>query len=483
MSIRSRLLGGRNLGNSGDGDGVDGSLPGDQLGADKAAASSWAKLDIAVFVLGMLAIAFAYGVAVGKYRLFPHTAINGAADALQDWQENWRHYLGVRSRFLVPTDRESGGVTVFDREAVAPGYTFMTMYRDGRYGASLIDLDGRTVHTWDLAFSEAFPEPTHLDIVPPDSDVSIHGSELLPNGDVVLSFGLQGAARIDRCSRVMWTVPSATHHALDHLANGDTLILSARKQTAGNPDQPRLNPGPDGFIWEDIVLRVRADGTIAEEHSLVDMLYLSGWQSILFNGSATDAGIRDEDPLHANDVEILTEEMAPAFPMFAAGDILLSLRNVNTIVVADGRTWRVKWKMTGPFLMQHDPDFMPNGHIMVFDNRITGERPQFGYSRVLEIDPASRSVVWSYQGSDAAPFYTSSGGTQHYLPNGNVMVVETQSGRVFEVAPGDGSNRIVWEFVNLQEPGFAGSISGAERVDGAPLSFLNAACPQQVPAS
>ena len=32
--------------------------------------------------------------------------------------------------------------------------------------------------------------------------------------------------------------------------------------------------------------------------------------------------------------------MAAAFPLFDAGDVMLSLRNVNTLLVVDGRTWR-----------------------------------------------------------------------------------------------------------------------------------------------
>ena len=433
------------------------------------------RLDLVLFCLGLLGLAFAYGVAVGKYEIFPHTAINRATDALNDWRENWRHYLGIRSRYMAPTARTAGGVTVHDRAAVSPGYTFMTMYRNGRYGASLVDLDGRTVHTWDLAFSEAFPDPKHLEIVPPDTDVSIHGSELLPNGDVILSFGLLGAARIDRCSRVQWTVPTAAHHALDHLPDGSTLILSARQLKSTDTRYPRLHPGPVGYIWDDIVLRVRADGSIADERSVFDIIYDNDWQAMLFVGSATDSGIRDDDPLHTNDVEVLGEEMAAAFPLFAAGDVLLSLRNINTIMVVDGRTWRIKWKMTGPFLMQHDPDFLPNGHIMVFDNRITGSKPWFGQSRILEIDPVTREVVWSYQGTEQAPFYTDSGGVQQLLPNGNVLVAETQGGRVFEIARGP-SDRIVWEYVNLQGPGLISAISGVQRIAADQVTFLGQGC-------
>jgi hypothetical protein len=440
------------------------------------------RWDLVLFGLGVLALAFVYGVAVGKYRLFPHDVVDSAGDALQDWRDNWRHYLQLRSRYLQPTTRTAGGVTVHDPAAVAPGPVFLTFYRDGRFGASLVDREGRVLHDWDVAFSDAFPEPEHLDVVPPDFDVSIHGSELLPNGDVILSFGLLGAARIDRCSRVLWALPAETHHALDHLPDGDTLVVALRERTAADARHPGLAPGPEGYLWEDTVLRVRPDGSVAEERSVLDVLYESGWQAVLFVGyAAAISGIRDDDPLHLNDVEVLDAGMAGAFPLFAAGDVMLSLRNVNAVLVVDGRTWRVKWSMTGPFLMQHDPDFLPNGHLLVFDNRITGETPRFGYSRVLEIDPATREVVWSYQGTDAEPFYTDSGGGQQLLPNGNVLVAESRGGRVLEVARGPGGNRVVWEYVNLQEPGFVGLVSGAEHVDPERLTFLGQGCGQAAP--
>ena len=435
------------------------------------------RWDLVLFGLGLLALAFAYGLAAGKYRLFPHDTVDRAADALRDWRENWRHYLQVRSKYLLPTARAAGGVTVHDPTAVAPGPVFLTMYRDGRFGASLVDREGRTLHTWDVAFRDVFPEPKHLETVPPEFDVSIRGTELLPNGDVILSFGLGGAARIDRCSRVLWALPAETHHALDHLPDGDTLMVALRERAAADARHPGLAPGPEGYLWEDVVLRVRPDGSVAEEHSVLDILYESGWQAVLFVGyAATDGGIQDDDPLHLNDVEVLRPEMAPAFPMFAAGDVMLSLRNVNAVLVVDGRTWRVKWSMTGPFLMQHDPDFLPNGHLLVFDNRITGKAPRFGHSRVLEIDPATRGVVWSYGGEDGEPFYTDQAGGQQLLPNGNVLVMDSTGGRVFEVARGSGGDRVVWEYVNLQEPGFVGLVSGAEHVDPERLAFLGQGC-------
>jgi len=63
-------------------------------------------------------------------------------------------------------------------------------------------------------------------------------------------------------------------------------------------------------------------------------------------------------------------------------------------------------------------------------------------SRVLEIDPVSLELVWSYR---AANFYSFNISSAQRLPNGNTLITEGAPGRVFE-ATADGD--IVWEFMN-----------------------------------
>jgi hypothetical protein len=431
------------------------------------------KWDVVLFCIGALLFAFALGMGVVRYELFPFTVIRDAGAAFDDWRENWRHYLQIRSKHLVSTKQKEDGVTRHDRAAAWPGYTFLVLYRDGRFGAALIDMEGTIVHRWDIAFSEAFPDPKHLPVVPPDFDTVLHGAALLPGGDVILNWEGLGAVRLDRCSKVVWRLAETVHHQLDYLPNGDTLIGVDRVQTAPDRRYPRLEPGPEGHYIENAIVRLRPDGSVAETHWLMDILYDSGWAALMFSGE--EAVIRTEQPTHHNDVEMLRPEMAAAFPMFRAGDIMLSLRNNQTILVVDGESWKVKWTMTGPFLYAHDPDFLPNGHILLFDNRRTGGTPRLGYSRIIEIDPATREIVWSYQGTEEEPFYTPIRGMQQQLPNGNVLVVEAQRGRVFEVTR-ETPSRIVWEYVNLAEEGRAGLVTGAERIAPEQATFVGASC-------
>ncbi|MGD8340022.1 MAG: thioredoxin, partial [Gammaproteobacteria bacterium] len=71
-------------------------------------------------------------------------------------------------------------------------------------------------------------------------------------------------------------------------------------------------------------------------------------------------------------------------------------------------------------------------------------------SRVVEIDPVTLELVWSYAGPNF--FSTNISGAQR-LPNGNTLITEGAGGRLFEVtADGD----IVWEYMH-------GVFSGARR--------------------
>jgi hypothetical protein len=70
-------------------------------------------------------------------------------------------------------------------------------------------------------------------------------------------------------------------------------------------------------------------------------------------------------------------------------------------------------------------------------------------SRVLEIDPHSKEIVWQYDGSASGrplwSFLSSFLSSARRLPNGNTIICEGMYGRIFQVT-NDG--RIVWEYIN-----------------------------------
>ena len=116
------------------------------------------------------------------------------------------------------------------------------------------------------------------------------------------------------------------------------------------------------------------------------------------------------------------------------------------IAVIDPDTEKIKWSMTGPFIRQHDPDFMDNGYISVFDNKGgTRNEKTLQASRILSINPANKTYNVLYDGSDDEPFVTLHQGNHQHLPNGNILITESTEGRIFEVNP---NRDIVWSFIN-----------------------------------
>lgn len=434
-------------------------------------------LDVLVFGASLLILAFGYGVAVGKLRVFPHDILNSAFDAATDWRENWRHFLGIQSKWLQPSERTEP-VSWRAPERSWPGLTFVTGYDEGVMQAMLVDMQGNVRHRWPFSIP-AMWEAAEMPGEPfAEIELSIHGAVLFPDGHVILSIGGGALTKLDRCGNVVYAVDLDSHHSVDLLPDGSVLTLGQWVVEENRDDRPRMRPGPSGYYLDDTLAHVSATGEVLREESLIDILHQSDLASLLLLGGGSSYTSAVTDPLHANDAELLTAALAPAFPMFEAGDILVSLRNIATLAVLDGESWRVKWYTTGPFLGQHDPDFTADGTIMVYDNKITGERPRLGYSRVIEIDPRTHEIVWQYEGTDADPMYSSLGGRVQMLPNGNVLALEPQGGRIIEIARGNGDD-VVWEFVNIEdaEEGLVGMLFDGIRFAEDELSFLGRPCP------
>jgi hypothetical protein len=72
--------------------------------------------------------------------------------------------------------------------------------------------------------------------------------------------------------------------------------------------------------------------------------------------------------------------------------------------------------------------------------------------------------------------YSKLGGKVQLLPNGNVLAVEPQGGRIIEIARNNG-NEVVWQFVNLQEDGRAGMVFDGLRFPEDALDFVGLPCP------
>ena len=437
------------------------------------------RLDQSISLLSaaflLFVVAFSYGYFVARTKRFPHRIISQAladVDSVRD--------LVRASSHEIHSSRKNGGVTVHDATLAHPGLTFFTAYDGQLFQPFLVDMDGKVVHRWNTSYSVLFKGKTEFDLVW-DARRHLHGAHLFPDGSVLVNFEYRGMAKLDRCSRLVWRLEPNAHHAILPLHDGTFWTLATDERQ--DIHRPHLAKGRR----EDTILHVSADGKVLEEISILDAIMKGGYQALLLQAGGADN--ESQDPTHLNDIELVTDELAERIPQVEAGDFLVSLRAPAALAIISRASRAVVWSMTGPFLRQHDPDILPDGTLLVFDNRTEVdqrtpvrwlEEPQkWGYSRILRLDPITQQVLWTFQGSTAFPFYTSIQGKQQVLGNGNILVSDPEGGRAFEVSPAHG-NQVVWEYVNLlegKEEGLLGRVTEATRVDFDGSEFIGKPCP------
>jgi hypothetical protein len=311
------------------------------------------------------------------------------------------------------------------------------------------------------------------------------GAHVYKNGDVLFIISEKYLVKLDRCSRMLWFQSGVFHHDVTVDDDGSLWVLG-REQVIEAQD---VHPGFTAPYADESVIHLSPDGEVIESFSVIDALFAGGYEALALQGVGSDPGNQSSDPMHTNDIEIVDEAFARHHEFAEPGDIVVSIRHLNAIALIDRDSQSVKWALVGPFLRQHDPDLQADGSISIFDNRTDDsqsneavhviEPQRFGFSRVLRLDPESQEILWVFEGSREAPFYTSAQGDHQILPNGNVLIVETEGGRIFEVDPTD--NSIVWEWFNgleLDHPEpLVGRITRATRYPLDYPKFLARECP------
>jgi hypothetical protein len=384
-------------------------------------------------------IAFLAGVVATVNGNFPVAVIQQSITLLNEQlsgvEEESQHYLH-------PVRYPNSGVTVFNADQAEPGVTIVTSYwraADEPYaGIQLIDMNGSVLNEWQVHPDKLWPDSPHDDYARGESNAAdnyVHGSWLLEGGDIVFNIEYLGMVRMDPCGKVVWKLPFRTHHSIARNDDGNFWVSGLRWQETPLAQYPHLRPP---YVNEYMYL-VSPDGEILREVSVLEALYESDHIGLLALGRARF------DVTHMNDVEELSAALADEFPMFEQGDLLVSLRNLNLLVVIDGKTERIKWFFSHPLLRQHDPDFISGGLISVYDNRdeYAGTANVLGGSRILHINPTTNEYVKVYPVSADQPFYSQAGGKHQYLNNGNILITEPTAGRILEVTA---TGETVWSW-------------------------------------
>ena len=412
--------------------------------------SRWRRLVVAwLSILGLASLSFLSGAAVLYFDLPPAQFLQHAFEGAQAWYERQRTSASMSSG-----DIPSVTVGKMDR----PDKTFdgFTLYgTDSGSEAVLIDMRGEVVHRWRASFSKVWPKPRHVRSPVDDTSISFFSCHLYPNGEVLAVFQARGdtpygygLVKLDVDSKVLWRYDDPhgnVHHDVDV---GDDGTIYALTQQIVSEAPPGLEFLPTPCLVDHLVL-ISPEGKQLKTIAILEAFRDSPYASLLgllakaprFGSPLTvQAGGLAVDPkgdvLHTNCVNVLSRRLAPKFPMFKEGQVLISVRQMDAIAVVDTQNGSVVWAVRGPWQAQHDPRFLDNGHLLLFDNLGAARG-----SRVVEYDPQTQAISWSYSGQNGSSFFNAERGMCQRLPNGNTLIVDSNHGELLEVTQ---AKELVW---------------------------------------
>jgi hypothetical protein len=396
-------------------------------------------------MLFALAIGF-LGFIAGTYVVFANAfparyvtdAYRGGQALVSKIRESNEPYPGTMWQ---PARTDASGVTIYDAARSAVGPTLYTVGHEQR--ALLVAPTGEVLHQWHLPYSEIWDDSAAVAQPLPDSRVYYRKAQLYPNGDLLVIYeGVgdtpwgYGMAKMDKDSNLIWKYLEHTHHDFDVQEDGTIYVLTHEIDTTVIENWKHLKPPR----IDDFLVVLSPEGEELRKISIVQAFLDSPYGRM----SNTVPWYANGDFFHTNTVDVLLPGAADWLsPEASDQQVMLSMRELNAIGTLDLETERFSWAQQGPWLGQHDPDLLPNGDILLFDN--FGKYGPGGVSRVIEFDPESLEIVWRYEGTEERPFWSNVRGSQERLPNGNTLITESEGGRLLEVTP-DGE--IVWEFVN-----------------------------------
>ncbi|HEY0513818.1 MAG TPA: arylsulfotransferase family protein [Thermoanaerobaculia bacterium] len=303
--------------------------------------------------------------------------------------------------------------------------------------AVLMDMHGRTLHRWRYPLRRLWPDLAR------DPEVAKleywRRAYLYANGDLLGIYEGLGLVKLDARSHVLWAHRGGTHHDLFVAADGAIYTLDREGKII-----PSINP-KEGVL-EDFVTVLEPSGEVRRKISILKSFQRSPWASLL-----RTMPLHKGDIFHTNTIEVLDGRFIGLNPAFRQGNILISVFALSTVAVLDPDRETIVWAKTGGWVHQHQPTFLDNGHLLVFDNMGAGHER----SRVQELDLRTGRVVWQYGGVPDVDLFSKTLGSCQRLPNGNTLITESENGRALEVTP---AGRVVWEFYNPHRAGERGEL-------------------------
>jgi hypothetical protein len=380
--------------------------------------------------------------------------------------------------FVRPT-----GVTYIDPNIV---YNTFVLYTGADSVTRLIDLSGDVVHEWPLpGVPSRVLDPSRIGGQKGHVGLQLSASDD-PRGGIYAN-GTIG--QVDWDGKRIWEWGSQVaggaarqNHDWELLSNGNWLVLVTVLRVV-------KDLGPE-VIGDQGLVEVTPDGTVVWSWSSGDHLSELGLSQLGWDLLREVVSRDPDDPwgcLEMNSASTLgpnkwynDKAVKNGKSIFHPDNIIVSFRKANVVAIIEKSSGHLVWRL-GPYFKeksgdqhkrisrynvprpldqisgQHNPHIIPlglpgAGNVLLFDCQGGAGYPaaslgKYAGSRILEIDPTTRQIVWQYTAQDSGlppwTFFSSFVSNAQRLPNGNTLITEGMQGRLFQVTP---AGKVAWEY-------------------------------------
>ncbi len=258
-----------------------------------------------------------------------------------------------------------------------------------------------------------------------------------------------GLFRLDPCGNIIWQQQGLYHHHFS-IAEGKLYILGLPSDDLNETDAKNWN-------YSDILNIIDIDtGNILRSISIeeiavanlpdIDPFFYDRWRR-----EVNAKGVLNIDFLHLNKIEVLPNRLHKQYPDLPAGALMVSARHINLIFIMDPETLEIVWFTHGNTQVQHDPKFIGNNKIAVFNNSYNGNHPNpsdpSNYSSIKIYDFNTQKWTTLYN-AKLINGYTEHSGNFDVSENNSLALNLTLQGRIVEIG---NAGEPLFEFISFRD--------------------------------
>lgn len=397
---------------------------------------------------------FLWGIAVGKYQVFPWSHFQSMYEELHAYftfeeapektttEKVMLHHQENRSEF------DFGGLKIRDTSFQDPGYLLISGFSKS-FNQVVVELfsiaDNSVLHRWLPDVDKILAQtPQFTDGPNMVKSYRVQHPLLLEDGGLVFTSGAGPMVKINGCGDIEWVLVHKFHHSIERDHQGN-IVTCSKLEGDG--------PGTVLPIRDDGIAVISPDGQLLDEYSITKILLDNGHKALIYG-----IGRFEHNRIHLNDAQPVLQDSDHA----QKGDVLVSMRHLSTVALIEPKSGEIKWLRTGPWLNQHDINPLPDGRYSIFGNDMVRGYDKAGNllvekdkSDIYIYDPSTDTVTQPYSSVMQRERIASlTQGRSRVLANGDAYIEQTDSARMLRIS----ETGVRWEYVNAVSENTVGAL-------------------------